>query len=139
MTPRFVDAILSARAFQLIARVVLTVTFWVPGIMQAAQFKNALGEFTHFHVVPPAPFVVASFITLLVSSAIIIVGGKWTWLGAGALGIYTGLTILIAHHFWNMQGDEALAEMRTALEHISLIGGLMAVAIAEHKSASRRT
>ncbi len=66
-------------------------------------------------------------------------GGKWTWLGAGALGIYTFLTILIAHHFWDMQGDERLAEMRTAIEHLSIIGGLMTVAIAENLRVRRAT
>ena len=132
MTPIWVAAILDSRAFQLLARIMLMITFIVPGIMQPLQFQNALGEFTHFHLNPPAPYVIASFITLLVGAALVIFGGKWTWLGAGALGIYTGLTIFIAHHFWTMSGDERLGEMRQTLEHLSVIGGLMLVAIAQN-------
>ncbi len=32
-----------------------------------------------------------------------------------------------------MQGSDGLSEMRTALEHISLIGGLMVVAVTERQ------
>ena len=129
MTPNWVVAILDSRLFQLIARVLLVITFVIPGIMQPMQFQGSIGEFAHFNLNPPAAFVVASFVTLLVGSALVILGGKWTWLGAGALGVYTGLTILIVHHFWTMSGADRLGEMRTTFEHISLIGGLMVVAI----------
>jgi transmembrane protein len=129
MTPAPIAAILNARPFQLLARILLVVTFFTPGFMQIFQFQGALGDFTHFNLNPPPVYVVASIITLLGGSALVILGGRWTWLGAGALGVYTGLTILIVHHFWTMQGADQLSEFRTALEHISLIGGLMVAAI----------
>ena len=132
MAPGWVLAILESRLFQLVARILLVVTFVVPGIMQPMQFQGSIGEFAHFNLNPPAAFVVASFVTLLAGSALVVLGGKWTWLGAGALGVYTGLTVLIVHHFWTMTGQDQLNEMRTALEHFSLIGGLMMVAIAQN-------
>jgi transmembrane protein len=135
MTPNWVAALLQSRLFLYLARIVLVVTFLVPGVMQALQFQGAQGEFAHFNLMPPAVYVVASIITLLAGSVLVIMGGKWTWLGAGALGVYTGLTILIVHHFWTMQGADGLNEMRTALEHISLIGGLMVVAALERQSS----
>ena len=134
MTPGWVSAILDSKIFQLLARVLLVVTFIVPGIMQPMQFQGSLGEFAHFNLNPPAFWVVLSFVTLLLGSALVILGGKLTWLGAGALGIYTGLTIFIAHHFWTMSGDERLGEMRQTLEHLSVIGGLMLVAISRNGS-----
>ena len=136
MAPSWVVAILQSRVFHLVARVLMVTTFLVPGIMQPLQFQNAIGEFIHFNLHPPAVYVVASFITLLAGSALVVFGGKWTWLGAGALGIYTGLTIFIAHHFWTMSGPDRLSEMRTMLEHISLIGGLMAIAIWKNGGAA---
>ena len=135
MTPSWVAAILQSRVFQFIARLALVITFVIPGLMQAAQFQGAVGDFAHFNLMPPAAYVMASIITLLAGSILVILGGRWTWLGAGALGIYTGLTILIVHHFWTMQGQDWLSEMRTALEHISLIGGLMVVAVLERAPA----
>ena len=131
--PKPIAAILESGAFLLLARLVLVCTFVIPGVMQIVQFNGATGEFAHFNLNPAPAFVVASFVTLLVGSALVILGGSRTWLGAGALGIYTGLTILIVHHFWTMTGQDQVNEMRTVWEHISIIGGLMVVAIAEHR------
>ena len=133
MTPAWLSAILDSKIFQLVARILLVVTFVVPGLMQPMQFQGSLGEFAHFNLNPPAFWVVLSFVTLLVGSLLVILGGKLTWLGAGALGIYTGLTVLIVHHFWTMSGADRLNEMRTTMEHIGLIGGLVMVAALEHR------
>ncbi len=132
MTPSWVAALLEARLFRLAARTLMALVFLVPGVMQAVQFQGALGEFSHFGLQPPAAFVALSVITLLTGSVLLIMGGKRTWLGAGALGIYLGLTVFIVHHFWTMSGDQGLSEFREVMSHIGLIGGLMAIAILEH-------
>jgi transmembrane protein len=134
MTPGVITAILDSRVFQFIARLLLVITFVIPGILQLVQFNDNVGEFGGLGLHPAAAYVAASAITLLIGSALVLFGGRWTWLGAGALGVYTGLTILIVHHFWTMQGADRLNEMRTCFEHISLIGGLMLVAIAQNSS-----
>ena len=132
MTPAWVAAILESRLFLFLARLLLAAAFLVPGVIQALQFHGALGEFAHFGLHPTSVYVIASIVTLLAGSALVIVGGRWTWLGAGALGIYTGLTIIIVHHVWTMHGPEAVTALHTVLEHIALIGGLMLVAVHEH-------
>ena len=137
MTPNAVAAILDARLFHLLARILIATAFLVPGVMQAVHFHGALGEFGHFNLNPPTAYVAASIVTLLAGSALVIAGGRLTWLGAGALGIYTGLTIFIVHHVWTMHGDQAVSELHTVLGHISMIGGLMAVAILEHARGNR--
>lgn len=136
--PKAIGSLLNSSVFAFLARLILVVTFVVPGIMQVLQYKHAVGEFAFFHLSPPGAFVIASAVTLLVGSLLVIIGGRLTWLGAGALGIYTGLTILIVHHFWTMAEPDRTNEMRTALEHISLIGGLMVVAILEARGGSPR-
>jgi transmembrane protein len=136
MTPKAIAAILDSGAFLFLARVLLAATFLIPGIMQPLQFQGTVGEFAHFSLNPAPAYVVLSFVTLLIGSALVILGGRLTWLGAGALGVYTGLTVLIVHHFWTMTGADQLNEMRTTFEHISLIGGLMVVAVLEHRRAS---
>ena len=50
--------------------------------------------------------------------------------GAGALAVFLLLTILIVHTFWSKTGVEAKLAMFFALEHIAVIGGLIATAIA---------
>jgi len=136
MTPNWVVAILDSKLFQLLARILLVITFVMPGIMQIVQFQGSVGEFGQIGLHPAAAYVAASAVTLLIGSVLVILGGRLTWLGAGALGVYTGLTIFIVHHFWTMTGADQLNEMRTAFEHISLIGGLMVVAIAQNSSRS---
>ncbi len=135
--PKWINGLLASGAFAVFARLLLVVTFLIPGIMQLTQFKAAVGEFAHFHLSPPGAFVIASAITLILGSLLVLIGGRLTWLGAGALGVYTGLCVLIVHHFWTMQGADRLNEMRTTFEHISLIGGLMVVAILGARSSAR--
>ncbi len=137
MPPKPIASMLESAAFMLVARIVLVVTFLIPGILQGVQFQTSLGDFSHFHINPAPAFVVLSIVTLVAGSVLVIIGGKLTWLGAGALGVYTGLTILIVHNFWTMQGADAVNEQHTALEHISLIGGLLLVAAIEQRRAGR--
>jgi transmembrane protein len=71
----------------------------------------------------------------------LVIHGRHAWLGAGALGIFTALTIPIAHAFWTMSGEMAFLEMMFVFEHISVIGGLMVAAAlcAPHRISSAST
>jgi transmembrane protein len=66
-------------------------------------------------------------LTQLVGSALII-ANRWTWLGAGALGVFTALTIPVVHHFWRLDGERAIVAFHTATEHVGMIGALVLVA-----------
>jgi transmembrane protein len=132
MTPNWVAATLQSRSFLLLARIVLTTPFWGAGIQHLVQYQTIPGEMAHFGLNPALPYAVALIVTLFAGSALVIAGGKWSWLGAGWLGVFTALTIPICHAFWNMQGAEAMSEFRTVMEHISIIGGLMVMAILDH-------
>ena len=56
--------------------------------------------------------------------------GRLAWLGAGALAVFTLLTIPVAHRFWELQGDIAFMEKMFVFEHISVVGGLILAGIA---------
>ena len=129
--PSVISALLKARAFHLFARIVLTVPFWGAGIQHAVQWSSVPGEMAHFGLNPPVVYGVAMIATCLIGSLLVILGGRLTWLGAGALGVFTALTIPIAHAFWAMQGAAAMSEFRTVMEHLAIIGGLMVVAAME--------
>ncbi len=132
MTPRIIASILESRAFAVLARIVLTFVFWGAGLDKLINFRATVAEMTHFGLHPPEVFAVAAVVTLLVSSLLIIFN-KFAWLGFGALGIFLVLTIPIAHPFWAVPGEEGLHHFRTAVEHVSLIGGLMVGAILCHR------
>lgn len=117
-------SLLQTRWFAVVARVILTFVFWSAALAGVFDFPAKVAE---MRAVGLEPALVAVAVTLvqLGGSALIILN-RWTWLGAGALGVFLALTIPIAHPFWAMPKAQAMPEFFIVLEHISLIGGLMA-------------
>ena len=129
MRKNVIDGILCNRYFFLFSKIVLTFMFWASGLAKLFDYQGTLLEMRHFGLRPPALFAVAVIITELAGS-VLVVGGRHVWLGAGALAVFTLLTIPIAHDFWNMTGDAAFNEKMVVIEHLTVVGALMLVASA---------
>ena len=134
--PNWVAAALDSRLFSRLARVILTFVFWSSGLAKVIDWNATLAEMTHFKLDPPAAFGVATILVQLGGSALVI-WGRYAWLGAGALAVFTALTIPIAHPFWSMQEPQRTLEMYTVVEHIAVIGGLMLAAIIARREQRR--
>jgi transmembrane protein len=128
MTPRWIDALLSSRGTEIAARVLLTFPFWASGLTKLLDFSGGVAEMRHFGLEPAWLFNSLTIVVQLTGSALII-ANRWTWLGAGALGIFTFLTILIVHAFWRLEGERAITALHTAGEHVGMIGALVLVSI----------
>lgn len=128
MTPSFVGAILSSRAFFIFARVVFTFIFWGAGLGKIVDYQGTLAEMAHFGLNPPQVWAPLVIVTLLVGSALIIVN-RFAWLGCGMLAVFVALTIPIAHPFWTLPEPEATYHFHTFAEHVTVIGALMIAAI----------
>lgn len=91
-----------------------------------------------FGLEPAVAFNIATVVVQL-GGSLLIIRNRYTWLGAGALGIFTALTIPIVHHFWSMTEEPfRTIAFHTAGEHIGMIGALIVVAIlAAHGDGSR--
>ena len=133
MTPGFVAAILEARAVLIFTRVLLTFMFWGAGLGilvnfgESVEIMRSLGFSQHELV------VIATAATQLIGSALVI-WGRYVWLGAGMLGVFTFLTILLIHNFWAMpEGPQKVNSFHTFTEHLSVIGALILVSIAMHR------
>jgi transmembrane protein len=113
--------------FGYLARIALTFGFWGSGLSKLIDFQGGVAEMTHFGLEPAIAFNIATIVTQLGGSALVI-SNRWTWLGAGALGVFTALTIPLVHHFWTMEEPFRTIEFYVAMEHITVIGGLMVVA-----------
>lgn len=141
MTPHFLSALLESRAFAIFARIVLTFLFWSAGLGMAVDYAGTLDTMSRFGLTPERLWAPAVIATLLVGSALVIFN-RAAWLGYGMLAVFTALSIPIAHAFWSMTGEESIAHFHVAVEHVSLIGGLMAGAIVSHalevRAAARR-
>lgn len=128
MTPTFVSAILRSPITSFVARLLLVFMFLGSGISKLLDFTGAQAEMTRFGLNPPWLFAGLTIVTQLVGSTLILIN-RATWLAAGALGVFTVLTIPIAHHFWTMEGQMAQIEFYFVVEHLAVIGGMMLVAI----------
>lgn len=124
-----VERLLNLPAAELIARIVLTFPFWGSGLAKLISFEAGVAEMAHFGLEPAAAFNIATVIVQLGGSLLVILG-RYVWLGAGALGVFTGLTILLVHRFWAIAEEPfRTIAFHTATEHVGMIGGLLAIAI----------
>lgn len=125
--PNPISALTGTTWFGYLARTVLTFMFWASGLSKLIDFNAGVAEMAHFGLEPAVGFNIATIITQLGGSILIILN-RWTWLGAGALAVFTALTIPLVHHFWTMEEPFKTIEFYVVMEHISIIGALMVVA-----------
>jgi len=113
----------------LMGRVLLTLPFWWSGFAKLLDFQGAVAESRGLGL-HPAGLIVAATITVQLLGSLSVISGRWRWLGAGALGVFTALATLLAHGFWTIH-DPALRmqQLTSTLEHIGLIGGFVLSAV----------
>ena len=121
--------LLESPRLYLLARILLTLTFWLSGITKLFDFGGAMAETAAPGLPAPALFAVLTILVQLIGSALVIYGGNLVWLGAGALGVFTAATIVLAHPFWATEGAAAKLNLTIAAEHVSVIGGLVVASI----------
>ncbi|AZG08824.1 DoxX family protein [Pigmentiphaga sp. H8] len=136
MTPAPIQSLLESRALLLFGRILLTFMFWTSGLVKLFDFQGGMAEMSHFGLEPAWLFNVLTILVQL-GGSLLIIFNRAAWLGAGALAVFTVLTIPLAHPFWKFEGETAFHEMMVVLEHITVIGGLIVVAILGHRGARR--
>lgn len=119
-----------ARPTYVICATLLTYIFWWSAITKTLDFGGATAEMAHFGLQPAAFFALLTIVVQFVGALLVILGGRWVWLGAGALIVMTLGTLPIAHRFWEMTGIEAMLEKAIVQEHFSVIGGLLVAVVA---------
>ena len=130
--PRWIAFLLDRPGFALLARVVLTLPYWVTGFVRLADLPASRDELANYGLTPAGP-INALAIFVLLGGSLLVIANRRAWSGAGALGILTLMTIPVAHDFWNLSGHAAAMERNIALQHLGLIGGLMvAAALSRH-------
>lgn len=127
----FIHTILGSDTLWLIARILLSVVFLASGLAKLIDFQGGRAEMRTAGLKPDWLFNIATVMTLL-ASAVLILLDRALWLGAGALAVFLVLTIVVVHRFWVLPKQQAQHAMYLALEHTSLIGGLIAASIVSH-------
>jgi transmembrane protein len=112
-----------------VARTALTFPFWSSGLAKLFSFQSGVDEMARVGLAPAAFFNLATIIVQL-GASLLIIANRFVWLGGGALGVFTGLTVILVHRFWAMSEEPfRTIAFHTATEHVGIIGGLIAVSI----------
>ena len=126
---RPIAALLDAPGMALTGRVLLTSPFWISGLLKLFDFRSAIDEAAHFGL-EPAVLVAGMVIFLQIGGSLAVILGRWTWLGAGALGVFTALANFVGHAFWIIPDPMArFHDMNAFIANLGLIGGLVLAAI----------
>jgi transmembrane protein len=130
--------ILNNSVVEVLARILLCFPFWGSGLAKLIDFQGGVAEMAMFNLNPPVLFNIATIVVQLGGSALVIFN-RWTWLGAGMLGVFTALTIPLVHHFWALEGERGIIAFHTATEHVGMIGALVVVAILSERKRRAST
>ncbi len=135
--PRFVAAILGWRGTGFLARLALVGAYLVGGVGKAGDWSAAVAEQAHFGMQPPALWAALTIAVELVGP-VLILSGRFVWLGAGMPGVFTLLAAIIANAFWAMPPGEARFMATNAFfEHLGLVGGFVLAAMVAELDARR--
>ena len=132
--PDLIRDILDNTYFLTFSRIVLTTLFWSAGIFGLFNFRVIVAEMESVSLPMPVFFAVATICVQLIGSVLIITNWHHLgWLGAGALGVFTLLTIPYGHAFWTHPEPRRTEEFHIVLEHITVVGGLLLAAVLASK------
>ena len=132
-----IQQVLRVPAVTLTARIALTFPFWSSGLMKLFDFEAGAAEMARFGLIPAGAFNTATILVQLIGS-LLIIANRLAWLGAGALGVFTALTVFLVHRFWAITEEPfRTIAFHTATEHVGIIGGLVAISILAADSKSQ--
>ena len=112
----------------------------LPGWADQVIFDSpgAVAEQEHFRLYPDGLWAALTILVEL-TGPILIVLGRFVWLGAGGLGVLTAVAMSAANNFWAMQGPARFVAVNSFFEHIGLVAGcVMAALIDEHVRRDQR-
>ena len=132
-TPRWIGAILSWPGLLPLSRAALVSAFLIGGIQKFVDFPGATAEQAHFGL-QPAWLWAAGAVIVEIGGSVLVILGRWVWLGAGALGVLTAIAMLAANNFWALTGHDRFIALNTFFEHLGLIAGLILTCIIQQLS-----
>jgi uncharacterized membrane protein YphA (DoxX/SURF4 family) len=127
---------LSSPAVKFVALLALCAAYLQGGFDKLLDFDAAVAEVRHFGLEPAAPMAIATIVTELCGSALIL-SGVLRWLGALWLAGFTLSATFIANRFWDLAPASRFMVENQFFEHIGLIGGFLLVAWLDVSKADR--
>lgn len=113
----------------LAARTCLAAVFLYSGTTKLAYWSAGIQEFAALGLPMPALALAATVVLQMVGGMALFLGWR-SGFAALVLAAFTVVATLIGHPFWVFEGDDFHRQFTTALEHLAIIGGLVAIAAA---------
>jgi uncharacterized membrane protein YphA (DoxX/SURF4 family) len=114
-----------------LALLLLASPFLISGLAKIADFAGATAEVRALTGVEPASVVALAVIaTQLVGSVLLLLSGRWTRIGAAILAAFVVAATLLAHAWWTKEGADRVRDFNVFWEHVAIVGGLAAAALA---------
>ena len=135
-TPEFVRAILEWPWTWPLARFALVVTFLASGLSKIANFSGGVAEMAQAGMPAPAAMTLLSIFVELTGSVLVLIG-RWVWLGAGMLGAFTAIGAVTAHAFWKVSDAERKDAIAVFLMHFGLIAALVLDALLAERAIAQ--
>ena len=123
-TPAWIRALLAQPWVLPLARVALVSAYLLGGVTKAPDFNGAVAEQAHFGLQPAALWA-AFAIAVEIAGSLCVVFRRFTWLGAGSLGMLTLVAMAVANDFWNQTGAAHFMALNSFFEHLGLIAALV--------------
>ncbi|WP_252088828.1 DoxX family protein [Pseudomonas sp. MWU13-3659] len=112
----------------LLARLLLVILFVLSGWSKLTGFEGTVAYMTSLGA--PAPMLAAAIAVIMeFLVGILLILGFYTRPLALLLALFVLGTALLGHPFWNMVDPERSANMTQFLKNLSIIGGLLVLAV----------
>jgi uncharacterized membrane protein YphA (DoxX/SURF4 family) len=108
--------------------ILLALVFLYSAADKSLHWQEALFEIGRLGLPLPQMFVAAT-IAIQFIGGMCMAMGFWAGSGAAVLAFFTVVATLLGHRFWICRGQEARRELTRALEHLAIVGGLLAVVV----------
>ncbi|WP_321803746.1 DoxX family protein [Burkholderia sp. BCC1988] len=125
-SPAWIRVLLAQPWVGALVRLALVSAFLIGGVAKALDFDGAVAEQAHFGLHPPALWA-ALAVVVEIGGSLCVVFRRFTWLGAGSLGVLTVVAMLVANDFWNQTGAARFMALNGFFEHLGLIAALVLV------------
>lgn len=128
ISPAWVRALLAQPWVGPLVRLALVSAYLIGGIDKALHFRAAVAEQAHFGLHPAALWA-ALAVAVEIGGSLCVVLRRFTWLGAGGLGMLTVVAMLVANDFWHQTGVARFMALNSFFEHLGLIAALVLVTL----------
>jgi transmembrane protein len=134
--PSWVIELLDNPLTLLVARFGIVAPFLTSGLFKLFDWHAGEAEMLQVGLHPAWLFNGAALLTELGGSALIVLN-RQVWLGAGALGVFTALTIGLAHRFWDLAGAARMMQLNSFMEHLTICAAFILLAVLDIRTSQR--